>query len=174
MLDTVKKLILSQFEAALCTLHLCIERCPEPDWNKPVGTKPFCQAAFHTLFFADYYLGQNESSYRDQPFHRQHPDFFRDYEELEDRKPLLLYDRPTIRLYVQHCREKASRVIAGETEASLRARAEFTRRTFSRAELHVYNLRHIQHHAAQMSLRLRINHGIDIPWVGIGWREASK
>jgi hypothetical protein len=42
----------------------------------------------------------------------------------------------------------------------------------SRAELYVYNLRHIQHHAAQLSLRLRLDHGVNIAWVGSGWREA--
>jgi hypothetical protein len=47
----------------------------------------------------------------------------------------------------------------------------FARRTFSRAELYAYNTRHIQHHAAQLSLRLRIDAGVDIPWIGLGWRE---
>ena len=172
MLDTLKTLIVSQFEAALCTLNVCIDRCPEDAWNEPVGNRPFCQVGFHTLFFADYYLGQNADALRGQPFHRAHQAFFRDYEELEDREPVLLYDRPTIRAYVAHCRRKVAEVIAAETAESLRGRADFARRTFSRAELHVYNLRHIQHHAAQMSLRLRINRAAEIPWIGIGWREV--
>ena len=41
-----------------------------------------------------------------------------------------------------------------------------------RAELHVYSIRHIQHHAAQLSLRLRLDAGVAIPWIGVGWREV--
>jgi hypothetical protein len=44
---------------------------------------------------------------------------------------------------------------------------------FSRAELHVYNIRHIHHHAAQLSLRLRLDTGRGVDWVGSGWREAA-
>ena len=42
----------------------------------------------------------------------------------------------------------------------------------SRTELHVYNIRHLQHHAAQMILRLRLDHAIDFPWHKSGW-DAS-
>jgi hypothetical protein len=48
----------------------------------------------------------------------------------------------------------------------------FRRRKCSRAELHVYNVRHIQHHAAQLILRLRLDTDVDVPWVGQAWIEA--
>ncbi|MBI3659351.1 hypothetical protein HY230_02615 [Candidatus Acetothermia bacterium] len=98
--------------------------------------------------------------------------FFRNYEELEDRKPELLYDKPSIKTYLEHCRNKASQVIAAETAETLKARAGFKGREFPRAELHVYNIRHIQNHAAQLNLRLYIDHNEDIVWVGSGWREV--
>jgi hypothetical protein len=174
MLDTFQHLVSHQLQAALCTLNACIERCPEAAWNAKVGNCPFCQVAFHTLFYADYYLGPNDESFREQPFHQGNAEFFADYEEFEDREPVRLYDKPSIRRYLQHCREKAAQMIAAETEETLTARAAFPRRDFSRAELYVYNIRHIQHHAAQLSLRLRIDHGIEVPWIGVGWREIEK
>ena len=173
MLDTFKELTSNQFEAALCTLNTCIDRCPESAWDAPVANRAFCQVAFHTLFFADFYLGPDENSLQQQPFHRDNASFFRDYEELQDRKPELLYDRPAITRYVAHCRSKASEVIAAETEQTLTARCGFSRRHCSRAELYVYNIRHIQHHAAQLSLRLRLNGGVDIPWIGSGWQDIQ-
>ncbi|TWT45413.1 DinB superfamily protein [Phycisphaerae bacterium RAS1] len=173
MSDPLKTLLAGQFNAALSTLNLCIERCPEAAWNAPVANLKFCQVALHTLIFADLYLGRDdELAFRRQPFHLAHADFFRDYEELEDRPQQLLYDRPTIQLYVRHCRSKLAEVIAAETAESLAAPCGLPRRTFSRAELYVYNTRHIQHHAAQLSLRLRLDFGVDIPWVSLGWREA--
>jgi hypothetical protein len=129
--------------------------------------------AFHTVFYADYYLGRNDPSFREQPFHREHADFFRDYEELEDRQPVLLYDRPTMQKYIEHCRRKAAILIPAETPESLAALCGFPRKSFSRAELHVYSIRHIQHHAAQLSLRLRLDYQVDIPWVRTGWDDRK-
>ncbi|MCI0637697.1 MAG: DinB family protein [Gemmataceae bacterium] len=171
MLDTFKKLTANQFEAALCTLNVCIDKCPETAWHERVANLKFCQVVFHTLFYTDYYLGQNKEAFRRQPFHQDNQQFFRDYEELEDRAPVLLYDKPSIKKYLHHCRTKAAEVIAAETTQSLSDPCGFERRSISRAELHIYNMRHIQHHAAQLSLRLRLDRQTDIPWVGSGWRE---
>jgi len=57
MLDTYKKLIANQYEAALCTLSTCIDKCPESAWDMRIGIYPFSLVAFHTLFFADYHVG---------------------------------------------------------------------------------------------------------------------
>ena len=175
MLDTLKTLLANQYEASLCMLNACIVRCPEESWNAPVAQWVFCQVAFHTLFFADYYLGEGgeggEDTFRKQRFHRDNPQFFRDYEEFQDRVPRLRYDRPSILRYLQFCRTKARDTLASSTAESLSAPCGFAPKTFSRAELHVYNIRHIHHHAAQLTLRLRLDTPIDVPWVGSGWRE---
>lgn len=174
MLDVFKTLIAHQFEAALCTLNACVDRCPEATWMTRVANYKFCQVVFHTLFFTDYYLGPNEEAFRRQPFHRNNEQFFGDYEEFEDRAPVRLYDKPPIYTYITHCRTKATEVIAAETDASLAARTGFKRRDISRAELYVYNIRHIQHHSAQLSLRLRLDTGDGVPWVGSGWPQLTK
>ena len=173
MLDAYKELIADQYEAALCTLNICIDRCPDNAWDAPVVNLQFCQVAFHTLFFTDYYLAPNEDAFREQQFHRDNEQFFRDYEELKDRKQEFLYGKPTTINYLQHCRGRASEVISAETEETLTGPSGFERRTFSRAELHVYNMRHIHHHAAQLSLRLRQDASVDIPWVGSGWQDVA-
>ncbi len=172
MLETFKQLIANQFEATLCTLNTCIERCPEAVWDARIGKQTFSQVAFHALFFADYYLGPNEESLRGQPFHRDNPEFFADYEQLEYREPVTLYDRASIQKYMQHCRQKASDVIVAETADSLSGPSGFARRNHLRAELLVLTIRHIQHHVAQLSLRLRIDADLEIPWVGSGWRTS--
>ena len=100
-------------------------------------------------------------------------DFFRDYEELEPRKQVLLYDRPTILAYVQHCRAKLADGLASETEVTLTAPCGFARRDFSRAELYVYTLRHVQHHAAALGLHLKQRFGLDLPWFGSGWARSG-
>jgi hypothetical protein len=160
LIGLYKELISGKFEAAFCMLAACTERCPDELWYAPVGNLKFCQVVFHTLFYADVYLCRDLNSLREQPFHREHAAAFADYEELEERRQQALYDKPFIRKYLRHCREKAGSVVAG-----------FDWLKFSRAEVHVYNIRHIQHHAAQLSLRLRQDSGDGIPWVGSGWRD---
>jgi hypothetical protein len=172
MRQIVTDAIAGQFEAALCMLEACVARCPEAMWNGPVGNLKFCQVAFHALFFADYYLEPVESEFRQQAYHRDHREFFRDYEELEDRPQQHVYDKTPVLDYVAHCRRKLAERLATETEATLAAPCGFARRGgISRAELYLLNTRHLQHHAAQLSLRLRLDAGVEIPWVGSRWRE---
>ncbi len=168
VVETTKKLLANQMDAALRMLDACIDQCPDTAWDAPVCNLAFCQVVFHALFFADCYLGPDTQSLRDQPFHREHPQFFRNYEELQDKKQELLYDRPTIKKYMQHCRTKASEVMAAETKDTLAAPCGFAWLGFSRAELYAYNTRHIQHHAAQLSLRLRLDFGDGVPWAKSG------
>lgn len=173
MLQTYKDLIARQYEAALCMLGACVDRCPDENWRGPVATWKFCQAVFHVLFFTDVYLGPDLESIYQQPFHREHADIFADYEEIGGGLQQATYEKPFIRAYLAHCRRKAAESIAAETEDSLHQTANFDWLHLIRAELHVYNIRHIQHHAAQLSLRLRLDAGEDIPWVGSGWRELT-
>src|SRR5947209_20633939 len=120
------------------------------DALSPFGTRAsrttdFCQVAFHTLFWADFYLGQDDDEkggeFRRQPFHRANERFFGDYEEFEDRAPVSLYDKTSIVAYMEHCRNKAAEVVATESAEALGGPSGFAWREFSRAELHVYNIR---------------------------------
>lgn len=163
-------MIKGQYAAALCTLNRCIDRAPASIWNEPVGNLRYCQIAFHTLFFTDFYLEAGEGSIADQDFHRDRPHFFRDYEELQDRPQQYLYDLADVRDYLQYCVQKSARVVTSETEQVLTAPCSFSRRTCSRAELHLYSIRHVQHHAAQLSLRLRHATGEGVPWIESGWQ----
>lgn len=172
MLENFQAAITNQYEAAFCTLGRCVDRCPAAAWNAPVVNLQFCQVAFHTLIYADLYLGSDAASLRQQSFHlEKSPAFFGSYEELEDRPPQEVYEKSSISIYLDHCREKARRTVGGETEASLHAPSPFSRQKFSRAESHLNNIRHIFHHSAQMSMRLRLDYRIDIPWAFSGWDD---
>lgn len=172
MIEHYKSLIVRQYEAALCMLGACVDRCSDADWHAPVANLKFSQAAFHALLFTDLYLGSDVVSLRSQPFHRRHADVFADYEEFENRPQRALYDKPFVKMYLQFCRDKAAEVVASETAESLEHSSGFQWLEISRAEVHVYNVRHIHHHAAQLSLHLRLRTGEGIPWVGSGWRDV--
>lgn len=172
MLEAFKKTLGNQFDAAFCTLGVCVDRCPDEVWRAPVAKLKFCQVAFHTLFFADLYLGKDLESFRQQGFHSDNEAIFADYEELDDRAPQHVYEKQFIRAYLQHCRDKAKSVLAAETAEALSETSRLSRKAISRAELYLTNFRHIVHHTAQLTLRLRLDTAEDIPWIHSGWEDA--
>lgn len=171
MIPLLHQMLISQFEASVSMLAHCIDRCTDDQWQAPVARYPFSQVVFHTLFFTDFYLGRQPDDIQVQPFHQQNTAFFGDYEQLIDRDPVEIYDRADIERYMAFCRAKAVAAIQSETEESLAAPAAFPRRRGSRAETHVYNIRHIQHHVGQLSMRLRLDGIADFPWIDHGWRD---
>ena len=164
MTETIKALIIHQMTAALDTLGYCIESCPDAEWQEAHGDAPFSQVVFHALFYADFYLGRDSVPFREQPFHVKNRSVFADYEEMEDRLPVHVYEKPFCLEYLSHCRIKLDATVRAETEASLAGDSGIDFRKTSRAELHVYNMRHIQHHAAQLGLRLQLATGREMPW----------
>ncbi len=171
MADLWNHVLLQQYEAALCTLNHCIEKSPEPVWQGKVVNMTFDQVVFHTLFFTDYYLGKWPEDLKNQPYHRKNADFFADYEEMEPRVQVQRYTKDSLSNYLQYCRSKAEEFLTTEGPTDLERECGFPPKTFSRAELHVYNIRHIQHHAGQLIMRLRLDSEVDTPWFGSGWRS---
>jgi hypothetical protein len=160
----VSQLLENQLDAALQTLHYCIECCPVSAWDEAQGDFPFSQVVFHTLFYTDYYLGRDSQPFKNQKFHVQHAAVFSDYEELENKQPQHLYTRDFCLAYLEHCRGKVRSVMSGETETSLAGPSGIDFRHCNRAELHVYNVRHIQHHAAQLGFRIQLLTTQYMPW----------
>lgn len=164
MIDTLKNLIIHQFSASLDTLNYCIESCPDAEWQKDHKDAPFSQVVFHTLFYADFYLGRDSIPFKEQPFHIEHKDIFSEYEEMEDKIPENRYEKPFCLDYLAHCKAKLKATVEAETAETLAGESGIDFRKISRAELYVYNLRHIQHHAAQLGLRIQMVTGKETPW----------
>ncbi len=168
-LEQFKQITLAQYEAAFSTINEILAKVPDDVWAGKVANHPFSQSFFHTLFFGDVYLAQNLDEMKQQAFHIEHADSFRDYEELEQRAPVLTYAKSFVEKYLKFCIEKARSVMAEESEESLASVADFPWHTISRAELHLYNIRHLQHHAAQMIMRLRLDKDAHTGWYKSGW-----
>ena len=171
MLDAIKQSLLGQYHASLYTLGRCVAQCPGELWFEPVAADPFWYVAYHTLYFADYYLSTDDASFRPQEFHRED-------EELLGPPPWpsasppgrdAAYTPEVIAGYAEHCRRKAAETLALETAESLAGPSGFPRRNICRLEMHVYNVRHVQHHAAHLGMKLRLATGRGVDWRGTGW-----
>ena len=170
MIEFFKKCLLGQFGASLSVLNQCIVQCPDERWEGLVGNHAFWHVAYHTLFFTDLYLSPDEGSFEPPRFYREDYHFFGQkpwppYEKVVADDP---YPKATIIEYVEICRGKAARSIEEETAESLAGPCGFWWYKVPRGEFHLINIRHIQHHAAQMSLYLRNSAGIGIEWVATG------
>lgn len=171
MIELVKQTLLGQYEAALAMLKLRVEACPDEHWETKVGEGMIRQDAYHVLFWTNYYLLEGESAYVPSEYND------RGGNELEPVMCQGLTRADTL-AFIEYTHENIINTLAKATEASLQEicfTGIFRRKPFTRLELHLYNMRHLQHHTAQMSMAIRKvsdANGLDLklPWVGSGWR----
>ncbi len=149
MSDSLCQILHAQFEAALAMLTDCMTACPSTHWDDLVAKYPFWLVAYHTLCFADLYLTPDEKQFR---LHAMHPNGWSEY---NDEYPSRRFEQSELCSYADLCRRKAAETFAAETSQSLAGPSGHARLTFTRAELHIYSIRHIQHHAAQLAATLR-------------------
>ena len=171
-----KDMIGGQFGAAIDMLENAVRACPEHLWSEPAaGGVSFWYTAVHALYFLDVYLDESEEAcVPPAPFAREdagvaaRPDRDSPYGErlvawarLDGlRLPDRPYARDQVLGYLAHGRAKCQKALAAMTDAEAAAEAGgFPWLGLSRAELMLYNMRHVQHHAAQLNLLLR--QGVD-------------
>ena len=165
MIDLVKRTLAHQFEASLCMMNDCLVKCPAAHWDGKVAKYPFWQVAYHALCFVDLYLTVKHEAFVFRDLHPQ------GWKEFDDEYPSRRFEPDEITRYLTICRTKAADTIAAETAESLAGPSGFAWLKFSRAELHVYNIRHLQHHTGQLAAYLRrVDATIDPRWVGSGWK----
>jgi hypothetical protein len=168
---TWRTVIWSQFGAPIDMLDNALRACPDQLWHgrlwehqreRPEFAQ-FWYIAYHTLFWLDCYLsGSVQGFVPSAPF------------ALEELDPAgLLPERPyskdELQVYLQHCREKCRATIDDLTDEKARQRCQFARGEASFAEVLLYNMRHVQEHAAQLNLFL----GQLTGWVP-GWVARAK
>lgn len=147
--DTCKQIIWNQFGAAIDTLENAIGACPDELWFDSSKQHQYWYMVFHTLFWLDYYLTENRESFLPpSPFGLEETD---PAGKLPDRA----YTKEELLRYLEHGRRKCRETIQTLTEEQSLRTTEFRKATLTFAELLLYVMRHVQHHAAQLNLILR-------------------
>ncbi|MEK7485502.1 MAG: DinB family protein [Planctomycetota bacterium] len=173
--EGVRSALKSQYHSALAMMKESIERCPEDLWynNKPVNT--FWQIAYHALFFAHCYSQKDEASFHPWEQHQakvQYPDGIAGPPEPNNPLPLLPkpYTKAQILAYWSFCDQMIDHAVDEMDVHS--AESGFSWYKVSKLEHQLVNIRHIQHHTAQLADRLRTALDIGINWVGA--KRSSK
>ena len=146
---TWRDILWQQFGAAIDMLENAVLACPDELWSDRSRRPEFWYVVYHTLFFLDLYLsGAVEGFTPPAPFTLDELD-------PEGVLPERPYTKDELQTYLQHGRRKCRATIKALTDERARRRGDFPWIDLSGAELLLYNLRHVQHHAAQLNLILR-------------------
>lgn len=155
-----KTIVWPQFGAAIDMLENAVAACPDKLWGDRSRQPEYWYLVYHTLFFVDYYLSELESGFKPPaPF---------TLAELDPAGilPERVYSKSELRTYLEHSRNKCRVKLSALTEERAEQPCGFERRNMSVAELLLYNMRHVQHHTAQLNLILRQTIDSAPGWVG--------
>ncbi len=138
--------IWNQFGASLDMLENAIMMCPEEHWDTETR---FWYASYHCTFWTDYYLATDPGKFAPPaPFTLLE---FDPAGKMTDRT----YSKTEVLTYLEHCRQKANLFISALKTDQLNERWINEHKNYTLLEILIYNIRHIQHHAAQLNLLLR-------------------
>jgi hypothetical protein len=146
IIKPLQESVWNQFGASLEALQNAIKLCPDQNWDTE---KRFWIQAYHCLFFTDYYLTLDAAAFVPPPPFT--------YSEFEDQMPDHIYSKEELLTYLHYCRGKAKDIFLNANIDLQETRWKNTSGSmdYSLLELLLYNMRHIQHHAAQLNLILR-------------------
>lgn len=154
---SINESLWTQFGASLDMLENAITMCPEEIWNTEEN---FWYTSYHCIFWTDYYLTIEPSTFVPPlPFTLSE---FDPTGKLPDRT----YTKTEVLTYLEYCRQKANQLILELTIEKLNERWINEYKNYSLLEILIYNLRHVQHHAAQLNLLLRQTINNAPNWVG--------
>lgn len=159
-MEMVRSVLKSQYHAALAMLRESIERCPAEVWLSAGHKNAFWQIAYHALFYTHLYLQRDEAEFR--RWAQQHGG--------EDGIGGDPYTQAQVLEYWSFCDAIVDPAVDTLDLDSPESGFDWYR--MSKLEHQLVNIRHIQHHGAQLADRLRAAADIGISWVG-GRRAAE-
>lgn len=161
---TWKEIIWNQFGATIDMLDNALEACPDELWQArlfpdeiPEFAEFWC-IAYHCLFWLDFYLSETAENFAP-------PAPFTLSEFESGLLPERVYSKEELRGYLRYGRSKCQTTIESMTNFMAPQQVRPNWRIQSVGELLIYNLRHVQEHAAQLSLFLGQKVGSAPGWV---------
>lgn len=130
-------------------LENAVVACPEELWGDRSRRPEFWHLVFHTLFFLDLHLSESLEGFAPPA------PFTRDELDPAGVMPERVYTKGELLDYLAYARRKGRQRLEALTEEQAGERRRFGSLDGTVAELLLYTLRHVQHHATQLNLILR-------------------
>lgn len=162
MLQSYREILWKQFGGSIDMLINAISAYPENLWYQE---KKFFYISYHVAIFLDYYLNIPAG-----PLSSPLPFTFSEdipADGIDDIVPDKVYSKDEILTWLQASRKKCHDLIIHMTEIDFNQLwVEIdSDRVMPVFELLLYNMRHVQHHAAQLNMLLRKDTGDAPHWV---------
>jgi len=152
-----------------------IEKCPDALWTSSDYVNPFWRIAYHALYYTHFYLQPNADSFRPWEHHQTGIQYMDDFEppaafskigELPHRPPKTgkPYSKEEVLAYWNTCDSAINPAVDALDIAN--SDSGFFWYKVSKLEHQLINLRHLQHHLAQLGDRVRAAANTGVAWVG--------
>lgn len=180
--QTLKAILKNQHHAALAMLRQSIERCPDDLWSDDNYTNPFWRIAYHALYYAHLYLQPKFEEFSPWEHHQTGLQYLDDMAappeieaiaELPHRPPQTgePYTKAEVLEYWNLCDTMIDEWV--DALNLLDPESGFSWYKLSKLEHQIIEIRHTQHHTAQLMDRVRAATDTGIDWVSSG-RSAKQ
>lgn len=166
-MDSISSAFRSQYIAALLMLRNSIIACPETVWNDSSYGNRFWHVSYHVLYFTALYLSPSlqesnlwekcRKTYQALSKWESEPDY--------DPEQNIPYTKEELLDFIEFIQ---LRLEVAFDEVPMDSSSGFPWISFNKLQLHIYNLRHLQHHTGQLTERIKQTTGKGIAWVGKG------
>lgn len=162
---SIAAILASQYKASLGMLRQTVERIPEELWNNKDDKNPNWQIAYHVLWGVKFYLGPTAESY--VPFETaiEGGESLGGSQEWENPEEGItvegFHTKEELLSFIEQLKDELPSAIDG---LPFDEPSGFEWYPYSRLELHINSIRHIQHHTAQLIERLKAEGITGFPW----------
>jgi hypothetical protein len=168
MTSLLKEILWLQFGAAIETLQNALNACPEDRWQAHLWRAPegrpefteFWYVAYHAIFWLDYYCSESAEGFTAPP-----PFTLSEFDS-DGAVPERVYTKQELQTYLEYARTKCRTKIEGLTDENEPQQVRNNWRVKTVAELLLYNMRHVQEHAAHLNMLLGQQTDSAPGWVG--------
>ncbi|MEO5911672.1 MAG: DinB family protein [Pelobium sp.] len=158
----MKKALISQYQSALNMLISGIEKCTEELWNDENSGNPYWRIVYHALYYTHFYTAKNPEEFK---FWKHHIANYHQLGETSfDGYPIVItriYTKAELQDYAESIYYNLDNLVQ---HLNPKLNCEFDWLPMSELELHIYNIRHLQHHIGQLVDRLK-NSGLTVSWL---------
>jgi hypothetical protein len=159
----MKSILISQYQASLKMILKTIEKCPDGLWENNTYKNAYWRIVYHSLFYTALYLSESDDTFVPWTTHIVNYNVLGSVDH--GNNPIVIqdaYSKTDMISYADYILNNLDKLVVNfDTTGN----SGFEWLPMSKMQLHIYNIRHLQHHAGQLIERLHQNGITGIHWV---------